>query len=155
MSGVQVIESSKRWWKCRNKFNEVGFVPFNILEPGTHIDNPVLHKTPKVQTHISKLSSEALYSSASSDITLSVSASRCSTDVQQPAQPVRRDLWPQARSAAQHDARITVWRHRERYKHISDWQISLISQKSQCCYCWLFKLLQIQFSNSNQIKCKY
>lgn len=44
---LEVIESSKRWWKCRNKFNEVGFVPFNILEPGTHIDNPVLHKTPK------------------------------------------------------------------------------------------------------------
>uniref|UniRef100_A0A672PMF0 Eps8 like 1b n=1 Tax=Sinocyclocheilus grahami TaxID=75366 RepID=A0A672PMF0_SINGR len=44
---LEVIESSKRWWKCRNKFNEVGFVPFNILEPVTHIDNPVLQKTPK------------------------------------------------------------------------------------------------------------
>uniref|UniRef100_A0A672MU36 Eps8 like 1b n=2 Tax=Sinocyclocheilus grahami TaxID=75366 RepID=A0A672MU36_SINGR len=44
---LEVIESSNRWWKCRNKFNEVGFVPFNILEPVTHIDNPVLHKTPK------------------------------------------------------------------------------------------------------------
>ncbi|XP_051738126.1 epidermal growth factor receptor kinase substrate 8-like protein 1 isoform X3 [Ctenopharyngodon idella] len=44
---LEVIESSKRWWKCRNKFNEVGFVPFNILEPVTHTDNPVLHKTPK------------------------------------------------------------------------------------------------------------
>uniref|UniRef100_A0A8C2D815 Eps8 like 1b n=1 Tax=Cyprinus carpio TaxID=7962 RepID=A0A8C2D815_CYPCA len=44
---LEVVESSKRWWKCRNKFNEVGFVPFNILEPVTHIDNPVLHKTPK------------------------------------------------------------------------------------------------------------
>ncbi|XP_050953612.1 epidermal growth factor receptor kinase substrate 8-like protein 1 [Labeo rohita] len=44
---LQVLESSKRWWKCRNKFNEVGFVPFNILEPVTHIDNPVVPKTPK------------------------------------------------------------------------------------------------------------
>ncbi|XP_039540823.1 epidermal growth factor receptor kinase substrate 8-like protein 1 isoform X2 [Pimephales promelas] len=42
-----VMESSKRWWKCRNKFNEVGFVPFNILEPVTHIDNQVMHNTPK------------------------------------------------------------------------------------------------------------
>lgn len=44
---LEVIESSKRWWKCRNKFNEVGFVPFNILEPVTHVDNPVKHRTPK------------------------------------------------------------------------------------------------------------
>ncbi|KAF3846588.1 hypothetical protein F7725_003666 [Dissostichus mawsoni] len=29
----QVIESSKRWWKCRNRFDQIGFVPFNILEP--------------------------------------------------------------------------------------------------------------------------
>ncbi|XP_056593950.1 epidermal growth factor receptor kinase substrate 8-like protein 1 isoform X1 [Triplophysa dalaica] len=44
---LEVIESSKRWWKCRNKFNEVGFVPFNLLEPITHIDNPVMRRTPK------------------------------------------------------------------------------------------------------------
>ncbi len=62
-----------------------------------------------------KLTSANLNSSASSDITLSVSASRCSTDVQQPAQSVRRN-----RSAPQHDPRISVWRQRERYKHISD-----------------------------------
>ncbi|KAM6905345.1 epidermal growth factor receptor kinase substrate 8-like protein 1a [Xenentodon cancila] len=30
---LEVIESSKRWWKCRNRFSEIGFVPFNILEP--------------------------------------------------------------------------------------------------------------------------
>ncbi|KPP62315.1 epidermal growth factor receptor kinase substrate 8-like protein 1-like, partial [Scleropages formosus] len=30
---VQVIESSKRWWKCRNRYGQIGFVPFNILEP--------------------------------------------------------------------------------------------------------------------------
>ncbi|KAA0705059.1 Epidermal growth factor receptor kinase substrate 8-like protein 1 [Triplophysa tibetana] len=44
---LEVIEASKRWWKCRNKFNEVGFVPFNLLEPITHIDNPVMRRTPK------------------------------------------------------------------------------------------------------------
>ncbi|KAK2820214.1 hypothetical protein Q5P01_023173 [Channa striata] len=41
---LEVLESSKRWWKCRNRFNEIGFVPFNILEPVTHIDSPISHK---------------------------------------------------------------------------------------------------------------
>ncbi|XP_067343985.1 epidermal growth factor receptor kinase substrate 8-like protein 1 isoform X2 [Channa argus] len=43
---LEVIESSKRWWKCRNRFNEIGFVPFNILEPAAHIDSPISHKPP-------------------------------------------------------------------------------------------------------------
>ncbi|XP_028989904.1 epidermal growth factor receptor kinase substrate 8-like protein 1 isoform X2 [Betta splendens] len=43
---LEVIESSKRWWKCRNRFDEVGFVPFNILEPAAHIDSPVSNKAP-------------------------------------------------------------------------------------------------------------
>ncbi|XP_030611229.1 epidermal growth factor receptor kinase substrate 8-like protein 1 isoform X1 [Archocentrus centrarchus] len=45
---LEVIESSKRWWKCRNRFNQVGFVPFNILEPVAHIDSPVTHRPPSV-----------------------------------------------------------------------------------------------------------
>ncbi|XP_042253728.1 epidermal growth factor receptor kinase substrate 8-like protein 1 isoform X1 [Thunnus albacares] len=43
---LEVIESSKRWWKCRNRFNQIGFVPFNILEPMAHIDSPVTNKPP-------------------------------------------------------------------------------------------------------------
>uniref|UniRef100_A0A4W6D8J6 EPS8 signaling adaptor L1b n=1 Tax=Lates calcarifer TaxID=8187 RepID=A0A4W6D8J6_LATCA len=50
---LEVIESSKRWWKCRNRFNQIGFVPFNILEPVAHIDSPVTNRPPSVraQTH--------------------------------------------------------------------------------------------------------
>lgn len=43
---VEVIEASKRWWKVRNRYNEVGFVPFNILEPVSHIESPT-NKAPK------------------------------------------------------------------------------------------------------------
>uniref|UniRef100_A0A669CHN4 EPS8 signaling adaptor L1b n=1 Tax=Oreochromis niloticus TaxID=8128 RepID=A0A669CHN4_ORENI len=47
---LEVIESSKRWWKCRNRFNQVGFVPFNILEPMAHIESPVHNKAPSTLT---------------------------------------------------------------------------------------------------------
>ncbi|XP_061613278.1 epidermal growth factor receptor kinase substrate 8-like protein 1 isoform X1 [Phyllopteryx taeniolatus] len=43
---LEVLESSKRWWKCRNRFNQVGFVPFNILEPVTHVESPVTSRPP-------------------------------------------------------------------------------------------------------------
>ncbi|KAL0984298.1 hypothetical protein UPYG_G00139620 [Umbra pygmaea] len=36
---LEVVESSKRWWKCRNRFDEIGFVPFNILEPVSHVNS--------------------------------------------------------------------------------------------------------------------
>ncbi|XP_070401648.1 epidermal growth factor receptor kinase substrate 8-like protein 1 isoform X2 [Nothobranchius furzeri] len=45
---LEVIESSKRWWKCRNRYNQVGFVPFNILEPVAHAESPVSSKPPSV-----------------------------------------------------------------------------------------------------------
>lgn len=45
----QVLESSKRWWKCRNYFNQVGFVPFNILQPMTHVESPVSSRPPSVR----------------------------------------------------------------------------------------------------------
>ncbi|KAI3359292.1 hypothetical protein L3Q82_002801 [Scortum barcoo] len=49
---LEVIESSKRWWKCRNRFDQIGFVPFNILEPlsalnNTGRDNPVVRRESK------------------------------------------------------------------------------------------------------------
>lgn len=50
----KVIESSKRWWKCRNRFDQIGFVPFNILEPLSALNSPVgdsslVHRESKVQ----------------------------------------------------------------------------------------------------------
>ncbi|XP_036381124.1 epidermal growth factor receptor kinase substrate 8-like protein 1 [Megalops cyprinoides] len=49
---LEVVESSKRWWKCRNRFDQIGFVPFNILEPlsalnDTQSDKPAPQKQPK------------------------------------------------------------------------------------------------------------
>ncbi|XP_068439105.1 epidermal growth factor receptor kinase substrate 8-like protein 1 [Clinocottus analis] len=43
---LEVIESSKRWWKCRNRFDQIGFVPFNILDPLARVDSPVTNKPP-------------------------------------------------------------------------------------------------------------
>ncbi|XP_061606566.1 epidermal growth factor receptor kinase substrate 8-like protein 1 isoform X2 [Phyllopteryx taeniolatus] len=36
---LEVIKSSKRWWKCRNRFDQIGFVPYNILEPLSALNN--------------------------------------------------------------------------------------------------------------------
>ncbi|KAJ7989781.1 hypothetical protein DPEC_G00308070 [Dallia pectoralis] len=48
---LEVVESSKRWWKCRNRFDQIGFVPFNILEPLKEGNNesfsPGQHKEPR------------------------------------------------------------------------------------------------------------
>ncbi|KAM9844069.1 epidermal growth factor receptor kinase substrate 8-like protein 1a isoform 1-T2 [Aulostomus maculatus] len=49
---LEAIESSKRWWKCRNRFDQIGFVPSNILEPlsalsNTGTDSSVTEKAPR------------------------------------------------------------------------------------------------------------
>ncbi|TKS91810.1 Epidermal growth factor receptor kinase substrate 8-like protein 1 [Collichthys lucidus] len=49
---LEVIESSKRWWKCRNRYDQIGFVPHNILEPlsalnNTGRDSPVVRRESK------------------------------------------------------------------------------------------------------------
>ncbi|KAM9394341.1 epidermal growth factor receptor kinase substrate 8-like protein 1a isoform 2-T2 [Pholidichthys leucotaenia] len=38
---LEVLEVSKRWWKCRNRFEQIGFVPHNILEPLSALSNTV------------------------------------------------------------------------------------------------------------------
>ncbi|KAK1881542.1 Epidermal growth factor receptor kinase substrate 8-like protein 1 [Dissostichus eleginoides] len=51
---LEVIESSKRWWKCRNRFDQIGFVPFNILDPLTHVDSPVHNRPPSAPVPLAK-----------------------------------------------------------------------------------------------------
>lgn len=37
-SSAQVLETFDRWWKCLNRFEEIGCVPSNILEPLSALD---------------------------------------------------------------------------------------------------------------------
>lgn len=51
----QVTDSSKRWWKCRNDYDQIGFVPSNILEPLSALSNVqgdgrVVRRESKVKT---------------------------------------------------------------------------------------------------------
>lgn len=46
-SAPQVLESVDRWSKCRNRFEEIGCVPSNILEPLSAldaVDSSVVHR---------------------------------------------------------------------------------------------------------------
>ncbi|XP_062264081.1 epidermal growth factor receptor kinase substrate 8-like protein 1a [Platichthys flesus] len=50
---LEVVESAARWWKCRNRFDQIGFVPHNILEPlsalnNTGRDNPLVRRESKI-----------------------------------------------------------------------------------------------------------
>ncbi|XP_053299999.1 epidermal growth factor receptor kinase substrate 8-like protein 1a isoform X2 [Pleuronectes platessa] len=50
---LEVVESAARWWKCRNRFDQIGFVPHNILEPlsalnNTGRDNPLVRRESRI-----------------------------------------------------------------------------------------------------------
>uniref|UniRef100_A0A8C8DIW2 EPS8 signaling adaptor L1a n=1 Tax=Oryzias sinensis TaxID=183150 RepID=A0A8C8DIW2_9TELE len=45
---LAVINSTKRWWKCQNNYDQIGFVPYNILEPAPDQHFP---EKPKVHLH--------------------------------------------------------------------------------------------------------
>ncbi|XP_068435297.1 epidermal growth factor receptor kinase substrate 8-like protein 1a [Clinocottus analis] len=49
---LEVIHTSNKWWKCQNRFDQIGFVPSNILEPlsalnNTGRDSPVVRSESK------------------------------------------------------------------------------------------------------------
>ncbi|XP_030649122.1 epidermal growth factor receptor kinase substrate 8-like protein 1a [Chanos chanos] len=43
---LEVIESSKRWWKCKNSYDQIGFVPYNILEPVSALNHTEVDSGP-------------------------------------------------------------------------------------------------------------
>ncbi|KAG8007084.1 Epidermal growth factor receptor kinase substrate 8-like protein 1 [Nibea albiflora] len=76
---LEVIESSKRWWKCRNRFDQIGFVPHNILEPlsalnNTGRDSPVVRRESK-KTALSPRAKYFSYAPPSPDATSPIATS--------------------------------------------------------------------------------
>ncbi|XP_011476610.1 epidermal growth factor receptor kinase substrate 8-like protein 1 isoform X1 [Oryzias latipes] len=61
---LAVINSTKRWWKCQNHYDQIGFVPYNILEPAPDQHFPEKPKTRTAsQSQTSPLSSSPAASS--------------------------------------------------------------------------------------------
>ncbi|KAF4093006.1 hypothetical protein AMELA_G00027170 [Ameiurus melas] len=52
---LQVLHSSGRWWKCRNSYDQIGFVSSNILEPvnQTELDSSVIMRKPSTKAPLS------------------------------------------------------------------------------------------------------
>ncbi|KAJ8347228.1 hypothetical protein SKAU_G00286290 [Synaphobranchus kaupii] len=69
---LEVIESSKRWWKCRNRYDQIGFVPFNILAPLSAVNDAhkasALSHTPSKKSALSPLMNKGFYYSPPSPL---------------------------------------------------------------------------------------
>lgn len=110
--GGSVVISLMKWDSCR-------------LTSWSRSHTSITLCSIKLQRYkLTSVTSKHLSSSPSPDIHVSVSASCCSTDIPHSAQPVRHDLWPQPRSAPQHDRRNMSWGYRKRYKHINGWLLA-------------------------------
>ncbi|XP_056263693.1 epidermal growth factor receptor kinase substrate 8-like protein 1a isoform X2 [Pseudoliparis swirei] len=51
---LEVINMSNKWWKCQNRFDQIGFVPSNILEPLSALNNPE-RESPAVHSQSKKM----------------------------------------------------------------------------------------------------
>ncbi len=134
-AGGSVVISSMKWDSCR----------LNILEPGTPSTTLCFIKLQRY-----KLTSANCLQKPSILLLLLTLRSL----FQPPAAPpmfnslpspsaVTSDPRPARRAAWCSDHCLTTQRKVQTHQWLTD---LIISQKSQCCYCWLFKLLQIQFS---------